>query len=68
MSDLIDRLKHCQENCGDQYLAELAYRAADRLAKLEDAATLFERLFNGGRLTGDEVARSTQLLEELKGE
>ena len=35
-SDLIERLEHVEENCRDEYLAELVHRAADRLAKLED--------------------------------
>jgi hypothetical protein len=35
MSDLIERLRHWQENCNDEYMHELAGRAADRIEKLE---------------------------------
>jgi hypothetical protein len=28
MSDIVERLRHCSENCGDEYLHELAGRAA----------------------------------------
>jgi hypothetical protein len=34
MSDIVERLRHCSENCGDEYLHELAGRAADTIAAL----------------------------------
>ena len=35
MSDIVERLRHCSENCGDEYLHELAGKAAARIAQLE---------------------------------
>ncbi len=33
-SDIVERLRHCSENCGDEYLHELAGRAADTITTL----------------------------------
>ena len=37
MSDIVDRLRHCSENCGDDYLHELAGRAAAEIERLRTA-------------------------------
>jgi hypothetical protein len=36
MSDIsiVDRLLHCSENCGDEYLRELTGKAADTITRL----------------------------------
>lgn len=34
MSDIVERLKHCSDNCGDEYLRELSGRAADEITSL----------------------------------
>jgi hypothetical protein len=36
-SDIVDRLRHCSENCGDDYLHELAGRAAAEIERLRAA-------------------------------
>lgn len=33
-SDIVERLRHCSENCGDDYLHELAGRAAAEIERL----------------------------------
>ena len=33
-NDIIERLKHCSDNCGDEYLHELSGRAADEITRL----------------------------------
>lgn len=41
MTDIVERLRHCSENCGDEYMHELAGRAAaeiERLRALYDEA------------------------------
>jgi hypothetical protein len=37
MTDIVDRLRHCSENCGDEYLHELAGRAASEIERLRAA-------------------------------
>lgn len=37
MTDIVERLRHCSENCGDEYLHELAGRAADEIERLRAA-------------------------------
>ena len=34
MSDIVERLRHCSENCGDEYLRELTGKAADTITRL----------------------------------
>jgi hypothetical protein len=34
MSDIVERLRHCSENCGDEYLHELTGKAADTITRL----------------------------------
>jgi hypothetical protein len=34
MSDIVERLLHCSENCGDEYLHELTGKAADTITRL----------------------------------
>jgi hypothetical protein len=34
MSDIVERLRHCSKNCGDEYLHELTGKAADTIAHL----------------------------------
>ena len=34
--DITDRLKHVEKNCGDEYLAELAYRSAKEITMLRE--------------------------------
>ena len=41
MSDIVLRLRHCSDNCGDEYLRELSGRAADEIERLK--AELLER-------------------------
>lgn len=41
MSDIVERLRHCADNCGDEYLRELSGRAADEIERLR--AELLER-------------------------
>lgn len=41
MSDIVERLRHCADNCGDEYLRELSGRAADEIERLK--AELLER-------------------------
>ena len=35
MSDLVERLKHAEQNCDDKYLAEVCHNAWKRIAELE---------------------------------
>lgn len=51
MSDLVERLRHCSENCGDEYLHELAGRAAARIERLEaEIKTAIHQFEDGNRL------------------
>ena len=34
MSEIVERLRHCSENCGDEYLHELTGKAADTITRL----------------------------------
>lgn len=34
MTDIVKRLRHCSDNCGDEYLHELSGRAADTITAL----------------------------------
>ena len=34
MSDIVERLRHCSENCGDEYLHELTGKSADTISRL----------------------------------
>lgn len=34
MTDIVERLRHCSENCRDEYLHELSGRAADTITAL----------------------------------
>ena len=34
MSDIVERLRHCADNCGDEYLHELSGRAAEEITRL----------------------------------
>lgn len=36
-TDIVERLRHCSENCGDEYLRELSGRAADEITRLRAA-------------------------------
>jgi hypothetical protein len=44
MSDIVERLRHCSENCGDDYLHELAGRAASEIERLRAALREVEYL------------------------
>jgi len=37
MTDIVERLRHCSDNCGDEYLHELAGRAAAEIERLRAA-------------------------------
>lgn len=46
MSDIVDRLRHCSENCGDEYLHELTGKAADTIASLTAEVAEYEAAFD----------------------
>jgi hypothetical protein len=61
MSDIVERLRHCSENCGDEYLHELTGKAADTITRLTaenerltievEAAKKFGNGFYGEKVT-----------------
>jgi hypothetical protein len=62
MTDIVDRLRHCSENCGDDYLYELAGRAADTIATLRAEVERMRRALEQAKLyvERDEVAHGRQ--------
>lgn len=60
MIDIVERLRHCSENCGDEYLHELSGRAADTItalrARVETLEGALTKAHNGLKAGVDEYA------------
>ncbi len=62
MSDIVERLRHCSENCGDEYLHELTGKAADTITRLTSENEKLGRDYQSARDAHDKVLAENERL------
>ena len=69
MSDIVERLRHCSENCGDEYLRELTGKAAntiDRLTAEVERLRAALKLDKPRAAWADAIQKNGRLCEEIE--
>lgn len=65
MSDIVDRLRHCSENCGDEYLHELTGKAADTITRLTAEVRVRQTIVEEARDERDAALAEVERLRSL---
>jgi hypothetical protein len=65
MSDIVERLRHCSENCGDKYLHELTGKAADTISRLTAEIEKLGRDYQSARDAHDKVLAENEKLRAV---